>query len=281
MAVGHFNISDIAGLKAIFGAALRLASLAQGDTQIIIGVSEGEREFLGVKTVAAIIKSLREEFDYPIFLNADHTHSLEGIRQTVEAGFDSVIFDGSKFSFEENIKQTKEAVQYVKSKNKKILVEGELGYIGSSSQLLEAIPQGVDLSLNNLVSPEQAKEFVEKTGVDLFAPAVGNMHGMLKNAPEPDLNIGRIQEIHAAVKVPLVLHGGSGSRDEEFVNAIKAGISVIHINTEIRKAWRQGIESALKSQSNEVAPYRILEPAVKEIQKIVEQRLKLFNSALI
>ncbi len=129
VAIGHFNISDSAGLNAIFSSARKL------QVPIIIGVSEGEREFLGVKTVVAIIASLRKEFTYPIFLNADHTHTLDGVKEAVAAGFDAIIFDGSKLSFEENIAKTKEAVKYVKSKNKRILVEGELVYIGSSAQL--------------------------------------------------------------------------------------------------------------------------------------------------
>ncbi len=119
--------------------------------------------------------------------------------------------------------------------------------------------------------------FVKETGVDLFAPAVGNIHGMLKNAPEPALDIARIQKISSTVKIPLVLHGGSGSKNEEFTQAIQAGISIVHINTEIRKAWREGIESALQDMPNEVAPYHLLAPSVLNMQKIVEEKLRVFS----
>lgn len=280
VAIGHFNISDFVALKAIMNAALRLSrqgGFVQGDTPIIIGVSEGEREFLGVKTISAVIRSLREEFNYPIFLNADHTHTLEGVKEAVEADFDSIIFDGSKLSFKENIRQTKEAVEYIKSKNPRILAEGELGYIGGSSQLLDAIPEGAQVKGSNITTPKEAKQFVEETKVDLFAPAVGNVHGMLKDASEPALNIERIKEIHNAVSVPLVLHGGSGSRDQEFIHAIQAGISIIHISTQIRKAWRDELEKSLAKDPNEVAPYHLLAGSVAKIQEIVEARLKLFN----
>ena len=108
-AIGHFNISECAALKGIFQSAQEL------NVPVIIGVSEGERDFIGVKRIALIIKSMREEFDYPIFLNADHTHSLEKIKEAVEAGFDAVLFDGGKLPFEENIKKTKEVVEYVKA----------------------------------------------------------------------------------------------------------------------------------------------------------------------
>lgn len=273
-AVGHFNVSDCVGVKAIFKAAQEL------NLPVIIGVSEGEREFIGTKRIAAAIKSLREEFDYPIFLNADHTHSFEKIKEAVEAGFDAVLFDGGKLPLEENIRQTKEVVEYVKSVNSEILVEGELGYIGGSSSMLESIPEGAQINEKDLTNPEEAGRFVKETGIDLLAPAVGNLHGILKNAPQPNLSIERIKAIREAAGVPIVLHGGSGISDEEFLAAVNAGISTIHINTELRLAWRQGIEEALKSNPNEIIPYKILPMAVEKIKKTVDLRLKLFNKMM-
>lgn len=270
-ALGHFNISDLAGLKAIFESAHTL------NLPIVIGVSEGEREFVGVKTAAALIKSFREEYNYPIFLNADHTHSFEKIKQAVEAGFDAVLFDGGKLSLEENIKQTKEVVEYVKSKNPNILVEGEMGYIGSSSVIFKELPKGAAIEDKDLTKPEDAKRFIKETGVDLFSPAVGNIHGMFAGAPNPNLKINLIKEIKDAVKIPLVLHGGSGTRDSDFVDAINSGINMIHINTEIRVGWRRGIDKSLKNNPEEVVPYKILSGALDEIKTIVYNRLKLFN----
>ncbi|MBI2033948.1 MAG: class II fructose-bisphosphate aldolase, partial [Candidatus Liptonbacteria bacterium] len=235
-AIGHFNISDLVGLKAIYEAAYAL------NLPVIIGTSEGEREFLGLEQAVALVASLREKYNFPIFLNADHTHSLEKIKEAVESGYDAVLFDGSKLSLEENVSQTKEVVRYVKSKNKKILVEGEIGYIGSSSVILKELPKGAALGPEDLTKPEEAAEFVKKTGVDLLAPAVGNIHGMFANIPNPRLDIKRIAAIAKAVTTPLVLHGGSGTNDNDFVSAIRAGVSIIHINTEIRAAWRRGLE---------------------------------------
>jgi fructose-bisphosphate aldolase class II len=269
-ALGHFNISDIVALKAIFEAARELG------VPVIIGASEGEREFLGAKQAAALVKSLREEYDYPIFLNADHTHSLDKVREAAEAGFDEILFDGSELPFEENIKQTKEAVRLVKSINKKILVEGEIGYIGSSSEVLKERPAGLELT-----NPQEARRFVEETNVDILAPAVGNMHGLLvsmvSGGERKKLDIERIRTIKEAVKIPLVLHGGSGTDDEDFRAAIKAGVAIIHINTEIRLAWRRGVEKGLKANPDEIAPYKILPAAVEEIKAIVKKRLGLFN----
>ncbi|PIR44275.1 tagatose-bisphosphate aldolase [Candidatus Wolfebacteria bacterium CG10_big_fil_rev_8_21_14_0_10_31_9] len=271
VAIGHFNISDIAGLKGIFESAKVL------NLPIIIGASEGEAGFIGYKQIGALIKSLREQYNYPIFLNADHTKSLEKIKEAVEAGFDAVLFDAGKLSFEENIKKTKEVVEYVKSVNPNILVEAELGYLGSGSVILKEISKDVSIKADDLTKPEEAKLFVQETGVDLLAPAVGNIHGMFKNVPNPNLDINRIKEIRQSAGIPLVLHGGSGIKDEDFTSAIEAGVSIIHINTEIRLAWRQGLEKGLKENPEEVTPYKILPCAIDAIKEVVEKRLKLFS----
>ncbi len=270
VAIGHFNISNIEGLWGIFNAARTL------NLPIIIGLSEGERDFVGVKQAVALVKSLRQEFNYPIFINADHTYSFERVKEAVDAGFDAVIFDGAKLPIEENIRITKECVLYAKSKNPNILVEGEMGYIGTSSKLLEKIPEGV--SLEHLTTPEEAARFVKETGVDFFSPSIGNIHGMLKNAPNPKLNIERIREIRQAAGVPLVLHGGSGISDDNFKEAIKAGVSTIHINTEIRLAYRDAVKNFLDKNLDEIAPYKIMKVAVEAIQEVVWERLKLFNN---
>src|SRR5277367_2165892 len=171
VAMGHFNISDLVLLKAVFGAAREL------DVPVLVGLSEGERAFVGTRQIAAFVRSLREEFDYPIFLNADHTHSLSKAVEATEAGFDSVVFDLSALPFEENVRQTKQAVEALKSINPEVLIEGEIGDIGTGSEIHDAAP---DLS-KGLSTPEEARQFVEATGVDILAPAVGNMHGMLRS----------------------------------------------------------------------------------------------------
>ena len=278
VAIGHFNISELAALRAITRAASEL------QVPVIIGTSEGEADFIGMRQAAALVRSLREETGEEVYLNADHMRSLDRVKEAAEAGYDSVIFDGANLSLEENIKNTKEAVRLAKSVSGEILVEGELGYIGTSSKLLDAIPEGAAIKKEDLTRPEEAKRFVEESGVDLLATAVGEIHGMMKSAKDPDLDIERIKEIRGRAGVPLVLHGGSGVSDEDFTKAILAGVSVIHINTEIRVAWRKGLEGMLKEDAEEIAPYRILsdpegkftDPAA-EVYKIVLKRLRLFN----
>lgn len=270
-AVGHFNISDLAALNAIVAAARELS------LPVVIGVSEGEREFVGLHRAVALVRSIRENEGVPVFLNADHTYSFEKVKEAVDAGFDSVIFDGAQLPLEENIRIAKQCVEYARSKNLDILVEGELGFIGTSSKLLEAIPEGASITEELMTTSDEAREFVEKTGVDLLAPAVGNIHGMLKSAPNPKLDTERIRAIRDAAGVPLVLHGGSGISDEDFRSAIEAGISVIHINTEIRLAWRQGLERGLAEHPEEIAPYKIFPSAVEAVAAVVAKRMKLFS----
>lgn len=270
-AIGHFNISDLAGLQGIVAAARELS------VPVIIGVSEGERKFIGVRQVAALIKSLREEMGYPIFLNADHTKTLEGCVEAAMLGFDAVIFDGSKLPFEENAAQTKAVAEAVRKINPEIVVEGELGYIGSSSEVREGIPEGAAIKEEDLTKPEEAARFVKETGVDLLAPAVGNIHGMMANAPEPNLNIGRINDLAAATGVPMVLHGASGNTDEDVRAAVEAGMRIVHINTEIRVAWRKGLEAALAANPKEVAPYKILPGAIEGVKVVVAAKLRVFN----
>ena len=270
VAVGHFNISELAALKGIFAGARTL------NVPVIIGVSEGEREFIGVRQVVALIKSIREEYDYPIFLNADHTHSLEKVKEAAEAGFDEILFDGSSLSFDENIAQTKEVVRVVRSINPDIVIEGEIGYIGTSSEIIEKRPENLALS-----TPEEAIQFIQSTGIDVLAPAVGNMHGLLKTMiagkEQKRLDIERIKAIKAVCGKYMTLHGGSGTAREDFVAAMKAGMTIIHVSSELRLAWRSGVELGLKNNPNEIAPYKILPPAIEAIQKIVEDRLELFN----
>jgi fructose-bisphosphate aldolase, class II len=270
-ALGHFNFSDLVVLKAIADTARQL------NVPVVAGVSEGEREFVGVPQAAALVKSYREEYGQPIYLNADHTHSLEKAIVAARAGFDSIVFDLSKLPVEENAKQTKQAVEALKSINPDIIVEAEVGYIGSSSTIHDAQPKDLD----PLTTPEQAKQFVDETKIDAFAPSVGTTHGMLKSMltgrESKHLDLNRIREIKAATGVFLTLHGGSGTDRKELEGGVAAGLNLIHINTELRVAWRRGIESALKAQPDEVTPYRLLPVAYDNVSAVIKSLLELVS----
>ena len=289
-ALGHFNISDIAAFDAIIETAKELG------LPVMIGVSEGEREFVGVHQAVSLVRAAREDLGLPVFLNADHTHSIDKAREAAEAGFDEIIFDGSKLPLEENMKMTKEAVDMIKGINPEIIVEGEIGYIGSSSEIVENVPPE---SLT-LTTPEEAAQFVKATGIDILAPAVGNMHGLLASMIAPAnpmksdatpaanagpthkrLNIARVGEIKKAIGGKfMTLHGGSGTLDEDFAAVIKAGMTIVHVSTELRIAWRRGVEKALFENPKEVAPYKILPGAVNGIKEIVKQRMELFSGKI-
>src|SRR6516162_7733275 len=245
VALGHFNVSDLVLLKAVVAAA------AEIEVPVLVGASEGERDFLGTRELAALVKSLREESGVPIFLNADHTHSLTKAVEAVKAGFDSVVADFSALPFAENVSRTKEAVEALKAINPSVIVEGEIGDIGTGSEIHDTVGN----QFRNLTTPEEARQFVAATGIDVLAPAVGNMHGMLKSMVQgkakKHLDLERIAQIKQAAGVFLTLHGGSGTDDEHFRKAIAAGINIVHINTELRVAWRRSLDESLARDSND------------------------------
>jgi len=272
VAIGHFNISDLEGLKAVFESAREVG------VPVIVGLSEGERAFMGVRVAAAAVRVLREDHDYPIFINADHTHSLASAEEAVRAGFDSVVFDRSELPFAQNISETKAAVEALKSINPSFLIEGEIGEIGTGSEIHESAPRDL-----RLTTPEEAREFASATGIDVLAPAVGNSHGLSRSMVHGDaqkrLNIDRISQLRQAAGLFMTLHGASGTNDEDLRRAIEAGITVVHINTELRLAWRRGLEKAFAKEPDQVVPYKLLPSAVDAMKQVVRSRLLLFSGA--
>jgi fructose-bisphosphate aldolase, class II len=267
VAIGHFNVSDSEGFKAVTESAREL------EVPVIVGVSEKERSFLGVAEIRVLVQAKKDKGE-PVFLNADHTYSVEASKEAIDNHFDSVIIDGAEKPFFENVMMTKEVVTYAREKHPGLLVEGELGFIGSGSMFRDEIPEGV--SEKTQTTPEDAEKFITETCVDLFAPSVGNVHGLVRSG-EPKLNIKRIKELAEVVKVPMVLHGASGNTDDEIVKAIDAGIRIVHINTELRAAYKKGIKKGLMMSSDELAPYKFMAEGVTEMKKIVTAKLKLFN----
>ena len=271
-ALGHFNVADLVLLKAVVTAAVEIR------VPVAVGASEGERDFFGTRQLAAVVHSMREEVDVPVFLNADHTHSLTKAIEAAKAGFDAIVVDFSALPFEQNVSRTKEAVEAIKTINPAILVEGEIGDIGTGSEIHATAQR----ECKSLSTPEEARQFVQATGVDVLAPAVGNMHGMVESMVQGEtkkrLDIERIAELKKAAGTFLTLHGGSGTDDEDFRKAIAAGINIIHINTELRVAWRRSLEGSLAKEPNEVVPYKVLRPVVGAVNDVVRSRLTLFDA---
>ena len=245
-----------------------------GLPMVMIGLSEGERKFVGLRQAVALARAFEEDYGIPIFLNPDHSKSIESAKEAFDAGFNSVHIDLSKLPYEENLKGTREVVDYVKSKNPDVSVEGELGYLRGHSIIQKKV---IEIKPEDLTKPEEAAEFVEKTGIDRFSGAYGNIHGIAAN--EPKLDIERIKKIREILPedVSLVLHGGSGISDEEMRQAIKAGIANIHINTEIRVAYSEALRKSLIDDPEQVVPYKIFPPVIEAVKEKVKEKLKLFS----
>lgn len=267
-AVGQFNVSNWEQIRAVVQAASKLKS------PVIIGTSEGEGDFVGRKQIAAVIDVWRKETGLPILLHQDHGRSFEVIEEAIEAGYDSVHFDGSKLSFEENAEATKKAVDFARERGIEN-IEGELGYLRGKS----AVQEIFEIKEEDLTDPNQAKKFVEKTGVDSLAVVIGNLHGIFKSVENPRLNLDRLKQIKEQISDTfLVLHGGSGISEEDIRQAIEAGIVKVNVNTELRIAYRQSLGKSLADNPEEITPYRIMPPVVEAVQKIVERKIKLFGS---
>src|SRR3989344_648619 len=249
-AIGHFNFSTLDQLAAIVETAQVLKA------PVMVGTSEGERDFIGLKNAVALIGGYQKQ-GIAVFLNADHTKSIEKAKEAVDTGYESVHIDLSEKPFEENIEGTRMIVEYARKAGGEISVEGELGVIRGSSQVRDEI---INVSVDDYTSPEEAKKFIEETGVSRLAIMVGNVHGIFKG--EPELDIELIAAIRAALpqEVVLVLHAGSGIEPGVIQKAVAAGIANVHVSTELRRLWREELESALEDKPDEYAPYKLLAP---------------------
>src|SRR3989344_582042 len=238
----------------------------------MVGTSEGEVDYVGMYEAVALVGAIRKHYNFPIFLNADHFKSFDKCREAIDAGFDSVIIDESKMPFTDNMAISKKVVEYARSINKDISVEGEIGYLRGSSE----VQKKVEVSSADYTKPEEAKEFVEKTGVDRLAVVFGNIHGIVTDQEEK-LDIGHFKRIIEAVPEQYyVLHGASGLKDSDVLAAIKAGVTNVHFNTELRVAYTKGVHAALHDKPGETTPYKYLKPGVDEMKKVVLAKIKLF-----
>ena len=273
-ALGAFNFSTAEILKAIVAAARELNS------PIIVATSENEAEFFGMREAAALVDAWRHGSKLPIILNLDHGKNLETIKKAIAAGYNAIHFDGSGLSYEQNLTQTNSVVKYIRQVettfDRQIIVEGELGYLRGSSSVHN---EKLEIKPGDLTSPEQARDFIERTGVDSLAVVIGNAHGVFA-AGEEKLHLDRLAEINKAVgdKVFLVLHGGSGIPTPDIKKAVGLGIVKINVNTELRIAYRKGIDEELKESPQETTPYKILEGSFEGVKKVVAEKIKLFGS---
>lgn len=265
--IGAFNFSNLEQLKAIAQAADKLKA------PILVSTSEGESGFMGKNQARALVDSWRREKGVPLGLHLDHGKSFSVIKEAITVGYDSVHFDGSELSWKENIEMTRQIVKWAKKYD--IPVEGELGYLRGGSNIHEI----VKIQEEDLTEPKKAAEFVEATGVDSLAIAIGNIHGINLKQENPSLFLDRLVEIDKKIGKDcfLVLHGGSGTPENDIQEAVQKGITKININTELRIAYTKALKKSLKENSKKVTPYKIMLPVVEAVQKVVEKKIKLFG----
>ena len=266
----HYNVSTYEQFKA------GIEAIKETKIPLIIGVSEGERNYLGINYIEDLIDEAKEQ-GINVFLNADHCKSFKSAKEAIDYKFDSVLFDGSELEFAKNILRTKQVVNYRDKVNKTTLIEGEIGYLIGHSDI-ESI---AELKEEYFTDPDLAEEFVYKTKIDLLAISVGNIHGIPEKIrfkekiyKKPKLDFERIKIIKEKVKVPLVLHGGSGLSKKDFILAIKNGISIIHINTEFRILWKKELLRNLNRKTN--VPYKILDKVIEKLKKRIIYYQRLF-----
>jgi fructose-bisphosphate aldolase class II len=264
-AVGAFNIHNLESVLGVARAAEKLGSPA------IIQVSEGAIEYMGLKPITHIVSTVAKNIatQVPIALHLDHGKDLTTIFECIRAGFSSVHIDASDLPLDENIVVSKQVVELGHQKN--VWVQGEVGAImgghGDIDGVLENIP---------LAKFEDVVRFVKETGVDTIAAAVGTAHGVYDNE---DVKIDLLKQIIEATKIPFVLHGGSGVDKSVIKKAIDNGVDIINIGSDIKIAFTTALRKSIKDQPKETDPRKLLKPTIEAVAKVVEEQMKLFDSA--
>ncbi len=261
-AVGHFNINNLEFVQAIVEAA------DEERSPLILGVSEGALKYMGLEYTIAMAEAAASLTDVPIALHLDHG-SYEKALYLLENGFSSVMFDGSRYSLQDNIRLTKKVVEVAHYMGAS--VEGELGAIAGTEDDLT-----VDEEDAMLADPVEAIRFYEETGVDALAIACGSAHGVYKG--EPNIRFDIIEQVNKEIDIPLVLHGGTGIPDETIRKAIQAGIGKINVNTENQIVLTNKIREILTNDSEVYDPRKYMGPGREEIKKAVIQKIRLFGS---
>jgi len=285
-AVGAFNINNLESLLAVNEAAL------EENSPVIVAVTPSAIKYAGLSYLSKIVRTAAESASVPMSLHLDHGETFDTVKKCVEAGFTSVMFDGSFLKFEENVALTRKVVDLAHEKG--ISVEAELGQLAGVEESTVEEKEAV------LTDPNVAKEFIERTGVDALAVAIGTSHGAYKFKAEPKLDFERLKLIKERVNVPLVLHGASsvpqliiekaskygaeltgarGIPEEHIKKAISLGISKINIDTDLRLAFAATVREVLANSPKEFDPRKILGPAKDAMKEVVKGKMRLFGSS--
>lgn len=269
-AIPAFDVSNYEMMKAVLETCEEEKSPA-----LLMGLGV-DLEGRNMKLLTSMIKECSKHFDIPVCFHLDHATDFNFIKNAIDAGFSSVMYDGSVLPFENNAERTAEVVKYAHSKG--VTVEAELGHVGNAS--VGSISEtGTDTDPGeSLTVPEEVTKFIELTDVDALAVAIGTSHGVYQKTPE--LRIDRLDEITAVCDKPLVLHGGSGTPDDQMKKAINHGITKINIYSDVLFALNQGLKNSLNNLTNPSAwPFLVYEDAMKMMKEVVREKINKFGSA--
>lgn len=271
-AVGAFNLDNQETLKAVSRAALAKKS------PVLVEVSHGEVEMLGLENIRDMVDNYKQELGLEIYINLDHSPKVEAAIAGIEAGFEFIHIDISQANHdakdEEIITQTKQVVDYARLTG--ALVESEPHYFGGSSNKHD---EKIDYEQirKTFSTPEGAKHFVEATGIDTYAAAIGNLHG--KYPVPKELDIELLKRIREAIDCNISLHGGSGTPEHYFKDAVQVGVSKININSDMRIAFRKTLEKVLKENPDQFAVIKLMDEVIQAVQGVVEDKIDMFGSA--
>lgn len=263
-AVGAFNCNNMEIVQAIIAAAEAEKS------PVIMQASQGAIKYAGIEYITAMARVAADNASVPVALHLDHGTSFNQVMMCIRKGFSSVMIDGSKLPFEENVEVTNRVIAVARAVG--VSVEAELGKIGGTED---------DIHVNErdalFTKPEEAKEFVDRTGVDALAVAIGTAHGQYKGIPE--LDFPRLEKIRSLVNIPIVLHGSSGVPDDAIEKAIQLGVRKVNIDTNIREAFVQACRDVLNNNAKEIDPRKVLGPAREAATVIIREKIRLFGSS--
>lgn len=264
VAIAAFNVHNLETVQAVAEAA------AEERAPVMIQTTPGTLKHAGIPYIAAMVKAAAELYDIPIALHVDHCESYQTIVQCIRYGYTSVMIDGSKLLYEENVALVKKVVEMAKAAG--VAVEGELGKIGGTEDDMT-----VDEREATFTVPEEALEFVQSTGIDTLAVAIGTAHGVYKG--EPKLDYERLTQIKNKLSLPLVLHGASGVPDESVRESIRRGICKINIATELKIPMAQAIQDCFRAKPTENDPRNYMGAAKIAVKKVVKEKIRLCNAS--
>lgn len=263
MAIGAFNVHNLEMLPAVIAAAK-----AQG-TPVIIQTSVGTAKYVGHKNLVAVCKSMADESGIDLVLHLDHAQRFEDIKEAIDAGYGSVMFDGSKFPLKENILKTRQIIAYAKQFD--VSVEAELGIVGGTED-----GAATSLGEERLTDPNDAVIFIAQTGIDALAVAIGTNHGQYKS--KTNINFACLAAIRDAVDIPLVIHGGTGVKEEDIKKVIDLGIRKFNVGTELLVAWTKKSKELYAQTADNASLRDNIIPCMEAVNTAVQKKIALFKN---